>query len=112
MRALQDQLPDAEVVLFGSWAVGTGHPWSDLDLAVIGVEPDRAQETGVWDSGPHGRPGRVHPSARRADFSLRPIRIKGVSNFPAPHHWSGTALGPLRVGRLSPNHALGQPVAD
>lgn len=49
VRALQDQLPDAEVVLFGSRAAGTWHPWSDLDMAVIGVEHDRAQENEAWE---------------------------------------------------------------
>ncbi len=36
-------------MLFGSRAVGTWHPWSALDLAVIGVEPDRVQETEAWN---------------------------------------------------------------
>ena len=47
--AVQDQLLDAEVVLFGSWTAGTWHSWSGLDLAVIGVESDQAQENEVWD---------------------------------------------------------------
>lgn len=28
---------------------GNLHPWSDLDLAVIGVEHDRVQENEGWD---------------------------------------------------------------
>ncbi|MCE2466664.1 MAG: nucleotidyltransferase domain-containing protein [Caldilineaceae bacterium] len=36
-RALQDHLPDAEIILFGSRAAGTWNPWSDIDLALIGT---------------------------------------------------------------------------
>ena len=34
--ALQDRLPDARVLLFGSRATGAWTPGSDIDLAVIG----------------------------------------------------------------------------
>ena len=41
IRALQQQLPDTQVVLFGSRAAGDWRPGSDIDLAVIGMpEPD------------------------------------------------------------------------
>ena len=33
---LQERLPDAQVVLFGSRAIGDWSPGSDVDLAVIG----------------------------------------------------------------------------
>ena len=49
-QALQRQLPDtAEVVLFGSRASGDWRPWSDIDLAVIDVDRDRAKELDAWD---------------------------------------------------------------
>lgn len=31
----KDKLPIKEVILFGSFAKGTSHKWSDIDLAVI-----------------------------------------------------------------------------
>ncbi len=44
-RELQHQLPEAqEVVLFGSRARGNWHPWSDLDLAVIGGGSDKQDQ--------------------------------------------------------------------
>ena len=42
--ALQARLPDAEVLLFGSRALGDWRPESDLDLAVIGNDRDAAEE--------------------------------------------------------------------
>lgn len=48
VRALQELWPDCQVVLFGSRAVGNWRPWSDLDIAVIGVSTDdRAAETAL-----------------------------------------------------------------
>ena len=41
---LQARLPNAEVVLFGSRAMGNWVPESDLDLAVIGGDRDAAEE--------------------------------------------------------------------
>lgn len=41
---LQARLPDVQVLVFGSRAVGNWHPGSDLDLAVIGGNADAAEE--------------------------------------------------------------------
>ena len=41
---LQARLPDAQVVLFGSRAMGDWRPESDIDLAVIGGDRDAAEE--------------------------------------------------------------------
>ena len=41
---LQAQLPDTEVLLFGSRAAGNWQPESDIDLAVIGGDRDAAQK--------------------------------------------------------------------
>lgn len=41
---LQDLLPGTQVLLFGSRAMGTWHPESDIDLAVIGGDRDAADE--------------------------------------------------------------------
>ena len=49
-QALQERLPDTQVVLFGSRATGTWHPWSDLDLAVIGAAKDREVEFRLQDA--------------------------------------------------------------
>ena len=54
---LQDLLPGTQVLLFGSRAMGTWHPGSDIDLAVIGGNRDAANEalrgidTGDWPPG-------------------------------------------------------------
>ena len=42
--ALQKHLPEADVLLFGSRAIGDWRPQSDIDLAVIGGDPDAAEE--------------------------------------------------------------------
>ncbi len=42
--ALQQYLPEADVLLFGSRAIGDWRPGSDIDLAVIGGDPDAAEE--------------------------------------------------------------------
>ena len=42
--ALQAHLPDAQVLLFGSRALGNWRPESDLDLAVIGTDRAAAEE--------------------------------------------------------------------
>lgn len=42
--ALQQHLPEADVLLFGSRAIGDWRPQSDMDLAVIGGDPDAAEE--------------------------------------------------------------------
>ena len=42
--ALQKRLPEADVLLFGSRARGDWQPGSDIDLAVIGGDPDEAEE--------------------------------------------------------------------
>ena len=39
-RALQNHLPDAEIILFGSRAAGTWDSRSDIDLALIGTPPE------------------------------------------------------------------------
>ncbi len=39
-RALQDHLPEAEIILFGSRATGTWNSGSDIDLALIGTPPE------------------------------------------------------------------------
>lgn len=49
-QALQERLPDTQVVLFGSRATGTWHPWSDLDLAVIGAARNREVEFHLQDT--------------------------------------------------------------
>jgi type I restriction enzyme S subunit len=36
---LRQQVPDREVWAFGSRATGTAKPYSDLDLAIIGITP-------------------------------------------------------------------------
>ena len=41
---LQAQLPDTEVLLFGSRAIGNWRPESDIDLAVIGGDRDAVQK--------------------------------------------------------------------
>ncbi len=41
---LQERLPDAQVLLFGSRAIGDWRPGSDIDLAVIGGDRDAAEE--------------------------------------------------------------------
>ena len=41
---LQQHLPEADILLFGSRAVGDWRPSSDIDLAVIGGDPDAAEE--------------------------------------------------------------------
>ncbi|MCY4521941.1 MAG: nucleotidyltransferase domain-containing protein [Caldilineaceae bacterium] len=41
---LQERLADAQVLLFGSRATGDWRPGSDIDLAVIGGDPDVAEE--------------------------------------------------------------------
>ncbi|MCY4519535.1 MAG: nucleotidyltransferase domain-containing protein [Caldilineaceae bacterium] len=41
---LQEGLPDAQVLLFGSRAMGDWRPESDIDLAVIGGDADAAEE--------------------------------------------------------------------
>jgi hypothetical protein len=41
---LQQHLPEADVLLFGSRAIGDWRPQSDIDLAVIGGDPDAAEE--------------------------------------------------------------------
>ena len=48
IRELQQQLPDTQVVLFGSRATGDWRPGSDIDLAVIGV-PEPASRDTLWD---------------------------------------------------------------
>ena len=40
---LQDRLPDAQVLLFGSRAMGNWQAGSDIDLAVIGSNRDTAE---------------------------------------------------------------------
>lgn len=49
IRTLQNQLPDAQVLLFGNRAEGHWNPWSDIDLAVIGVATDREAQSALQD---------------------------------------------------------------
>ena len=39
LRVLREQVPDLEVWAFGSRVKGTAKPYSDLDLALITVQP-------------------------------------------------------------------------
>ena len=59
---LQARLPNAQVVLFGSRAVGDWRPGSDVDLAVIGDDPDAtgAALAQLQDREPHPRAQLFH----------------------------------------------------
>jgi hypothetical protein len=77
--ALQAALPDAQVVLFGSRAMGDWQPESDIDLAVIGGDRDAAEET----------------------LAQLPFRTKGVQLF----HFTAVEFAALRTSRP---HLAGQ----
>lgn len=59
---LQAQLSDAQVVLFGSRAVGDWRPGSDVDLAVIGGDKDAVEEAlaQLRSRAPHARAQLFH----------------------------------------------------
>ena len=66
---LQDRLPDAQVLLFGSRATGTWMPGSDIDLAVIGGDRDAAEETLAQIRGQAVPPYADLPSAQIFHFT-------------------------------------------
>ena len=59
---LQAQLPDAQVLLFGSRAVGDWHPGSDADLAVIGGDREATEKAlaHLQNQVPHPRAQLFH----------------------------------------------------
>ena len=59
---LQQYLPDARVLLFGSRAIGDWRPGSDIDLAVIGGSKDTAEEVvaQIRSQEPHPRAQLFH----------------------------------------------------
>ncbi len=59
---LQEQLPDTQVLLFGSRAVGDWRPGSDVDLAVIGGDRDATEEAiaQLQSEEPHPRAQLFH----------------------------------------------------
>ena len=73
-RALQDHLPDAEIILFGSRAAGTWNSWSDIDLALIGTPPETEAMIAVKN--------QVHAVAGEA-YNDRPPHIQ-ITAIPRP----------------------------
>ncbi len=97
---LQSRLPDTqEVVLFGSRAMGNWRPWSDLDLAVIGVPRDRDSEVSLHQQAEaiaRDQYGRESPSVQIFPFPRSEFEACRTSH---PHiagqvqYWGITATG-------------------
>lgn len=66
---LQARLPGAQVLLFGSRAMGDWMPGSDIDLAVIGGDRDTAEETLAQIRGQAAQPYADWPSAQIFHFT-------------------------------------------
>ena len=66
---LQARLPGAQVLLFGSRAMGNWMPSSDIDLAVIGGDRDAAEETLAQIRGQVVQPYADLPSAQIFHFT-------------------------------------------
>ena len=77
LRLEEDHLPLSAVWLFGSYAKGTTHRWSDIDVCVVSTkfrQPLQALDY-LWQRRPHDsgltiEPIGVHPKDFRAGSSL------------------------------------------
>ena len=71
----RDNIPVQRVYLFGSYAKGTQHKWSDVDVCVISpkfTQPWKALEY-LWQK----RPKNIDPMIEPVGFSLKDFSVEG-----------------------------------